>query len=449
MSLKHRAKAWLALRARYVSIWQHVWKQRRSLTLPELRPEEAEFLPAALAVQARPVSPTARWSGRILMLMVAVLITWAVLGNVDIIVNAQGKIIPSERTKSIATMETANVRAVHVREGQFVQAGDPLIDLDTRAIEAEADKSEGEWQSAWLQAARSRALLQALTTGQAPLLHVPADLKIDAERRADAERHLQDQWHDFAARRGRIDGEIRRYGEALPLVKRRANDFAELLKTSDVSEHAWQEKEQQRIDLEGALRDAQNQQAALLAETRKNAQEALNEGLRVMSASRQDTRRAFVHSEQLRLKSPVDGTVQQLVAHTIGAAVPAAQALMQIVPVGGTVEMEAFLENRDVGFVQEGQGAAVKIDAFEYTKYGTVPARVVHVSRDAIADEKRGLLYSVKVELLRPEMVVDGRTVDLAAGMSGSVEIRTGTRRVIEYVLAPLIQHGRESLRER
>jgi hemolysin D len=141
--------------------------------------------------------------------------------------------------------------------------------------------------------------------------------------------------------------------------------------------------------------------------------------------------------------------VQQLTVHTVGGVVPAAQPLMQIVPKQGVVEVEAFMENKDVGFVQEGQEAQVKIDTFEYTKYGTVPAHVTHVSRDAIEDEKKGLIYSVKVALDRSTLDVDGKQVVLTPGMSATVDIKTGTRRVIEYVLSPLIQHGRESLHER
>ena len=141
--------------------------------------------------------------------------------------------------------------------------------------------------------------------------------------------------------------------------------------------------------------------------------------------------------------------MQQLTVHTVGGVVPAAQPLMQIVPKQATVEMEAFIENKDEGFVYAGQEAQVKIDAFEYTKYGTISAKVSHVSQDAIQDEKRGLVYSVRVVLMQPIINVGDRQVALSPGMSGSVEIKTGTRRVIEYVLAPLLQHGRESLRER
>ena len=141
--------------------------------------------------------------------------------------------------------------------------------------------------------------------------------------------------------------------------------------------------------------------------------------------------------------------MQQLTVHTVGGVVPAAQPLMLIVPKENQVEVEAFLENKDIGFVQEGQVAAVKIDAFDYTRYGTIPARVTHVSRDAIQDEKKGLIYSVKVMLDRPTITVEDKTIPLSAGMSVNVEIKTGDRRIIAYILSPLMQHQREALHER
>jgi hypothetical protein len=169
----------------------------------------------------------------------------------------------------------------------------------------------------------------------------------------------------------------------------------------------------------------------------------------LIAATLQDQRRAGEHSKLLKLVAPVSGTVQQLNVHTVGGVVPAAQPLMQIVPQEAAVEVEAFLENKDIGFVQVGQDAKVKIEAFDYTRYGTVPATVRHVSHDAIEDEKRGLIYASKIVLSRHTLAAEGRTLALAPGMSVTVEIRTGTRRVIEYVLSPLIRHQQESLNER
>lgn len=447
MSVRHRLEAWAELRRRYLLVFRHAWDRRDALSMPRFEAHEAEFLPAALSLQAQPVSPMGRWVARILMLLVAVLLLWSIAGKVDIIVNATGKVIPSDRTKTIASVEVASVRALHASEGQLVKAGDLLVELDARASDSDHDKAVGDEQLARLQAARSRALLNAIDSGMTP--HLPSVDAVPEERRREAEQYLFDQWRDYIAKLSRLDGEIHRYSEALPLATQRARDYADLAESHDVSRHAYLEKEQARIDLEGQLTDARHQKTALTAETRRVAQDSLNEAKKVLGESTQDARRANVHSELLKLVAPVDGTVQQLTVHTVGGVVPAAQPLMQIVPTQGIVEVEAFLENKDVGFVQEGQDAQVKIDAFEYTKYGTVPAHVTHVSRDAIDDEKKGLIYSVKVTLDKRVIDVDDRQVALTPGMSASIEIKTGTRRVIEYVLSPLIQHGRESLHER
>ncbi|KVU22046.1 hypothetical protein WK65_19365 [Burkholderia ubonensis] len=447
MSLRHRWQAWGDLWRRYRDVFLHAWQHRGAVTPPDLKADEAEFLPAALSLQTQPVSPVGRWVARILIALIALVLMWSVFGKVDIVVTATGKIIPSSRTKTIASVEVASVRALHVEEGQKVKAGEVLIELDSRAVESERDKAEGKKLNARLQAARARAMITATVSGKAPRL--PAMSDAPEERWQEADEHLQGQWRDYVAKRERLDAQIQHLNQSLPLVAQRARDYAELAKDSDVSQHAYLEKEQARIDLQGQLQDARAQRQALIAETRRIAQDALDEAQRMLNDSAQDARRAGAHSELLKLVAPIDGTVQQLTVHTIGGVVPAAQPLMQVVPENGMVEVEAFLENKDVGFIREGQRVAVKIDAFDYTKYGTVPAHVSHVSRDAIQDEKRGLIYSVKVALDSPMIDVDGQSVRLTSGMSASVEIKTGTRRVIGYVLSPLVKHAKESLRER
>lgn len=465
-NLGHRLAAWQALWRHYGAVFAHAWGQRKNFQSELLSADEAEFLPAALSLQERPLSSTVRWTGRVLMGLVVVALLWAVFGKIDIIVTATGKVVPSGRTKTVAAVDTAAVRALHVQEGQYVHAGDILIELDTSASDAEHDKAQGDEQAAVLQVARSQALIEAVSRLRSPnmadihSLPVPVTL---AQWRA-AQVQLDGQWQDFDAKRRRLEGQIAQFSQDLPLLTQRANDYKALLSERDVSEHAWLEKEQARIDMAGQLSDAQNQRRALISQTIKESNDALTEGQKLAAANKQDARRAFEHSKLLQLTSPVDGTVQQLNVHTVGTAVPAAQPLMQIVPTQTEVEVEAFLENKDVGFVQEGQTAAVKIDAFEYTKYGTIGAHVTHVSRDAVAGDKAGsdaatdstqaskksgLQYVVKISLDQPTIFVDGRSMPITAGMSVSAEIKTGTRRVIEYVLSPLVQHAHESLHER
>lgn len=138
-----------------------------------------------------------------------------------------------------------------------------------------------------------------------------------------------------------------------------------------------------------------------------------------------------------------------IAAHTVGGVVAEAQPILTIVPVEDVLEVEAFLENKDIGFVDPGQDAEIKVETFPYTKYGTLHATVTHVSHDAINDEKRGLIYSARVKMERATMRVEEKTVNLTPGMAVTVEIKTGRRRVIDYFLSPLIQYKDESLRER
>jgi HlyD family secretion protein len=171
------------------------------------------------------------------------------------------------------------------------------------------------------------------------------------------------------------------------------------------------------------------------------------------------------------LRAPVDGTVQQLAVHTVGGVVTPAQQLMAIVPADSRLEAEAMIENRDIGFVVPGQSAQVKIDTFNFTKYGLLHGAVVTVSQDAIARDKpvdpanksksraalsdtsdpqgQELVYSARISLDRTEMLIEEKTVSLAPGMAVTVEIKTGQRRVIEYLLSPLLRYRHEAIRER
>ena len=449
MSLRYRLQAYRELYQRYREVFSYFWKRRKNLPSDFFNEQEAEFLPAALSIQEKPVSTTARITGRVLIALLVTLLLWAILGKVDIIVNARGKIIPAEYTKTIASVEVAAVRALHVKEGQTVKAGEVLIELDSSSPDAEHAKATQNLQEALLQKARAQALILAIDQLKPPQLQHLELAQISATQWQQAQQQLTSQYADFHSKLMRINGEIARYTAMLPLAEQQASDYKILAQNHDVANHAWLEKEQAYLQLKGQLADAQNQRATLITQTRKESWDMLTDARKAELAYEQDAKRNRAHSQLLKLHAPVDGTVQQLNIHTIGGVVPAAQPLMLIVPKHKNIEVEAFIENKDIGFVREGQSTAIKVDAFEYTKYGTVPARVIHVSRDAIQDEKLGLIYSVKVSLDQASLMVNGKEVALSPGMSVAAEIKTGERRVINYILSPLIKHTREALRER
>jgi hemolysin D len=185
----------------------------------------------------------------------------------------------------------------------------------------------------------------------------------------------------------------------------------------------------------------------------------------------QDLIKAEQKSSERRLRSPIDGTVQQLAIHTVGGVVTPAQQLMVIVPANSHLEAEAMISNRDIGFVSAGQAAEVKIDTFNFTRYGLLQGKVVSVSQDAIVRDKpnakadasksggalsdssepegQELLYSARVSIDATQMQIEDKMVNLAPGMAVTVEIKTGTRRLIEYLMSPLLRYRHESLRER
>jgi hemolysin D len=292
ISLKHRKQAFDTLGKHYKEMFSFFWARRKELDAPTLKAHEAQFLPSALAIAAAPVSPAGRWVARILIGMLVFVLLWSVIGKFDIIVNGQGKIIAGGYTKTIASVEVAKVVMLNVQEGQSVKAGDLLIELDTRGSDSERDKAEGDRQLALLQMERAKALLGAinqspnqgnLKTKEPKLTSIEG---IDEAHYQNEVIHLADQWRDFMAKRNRISSQIARYSAALPLAQSRADDYALLFKTRDVSGHAYIEKEQARIDLQGQLDDAKTQLASLIAETRKTAQDDLYQATRIWSGAK-------------------------------------------------------------------------------------------------------------------------------------------------------------------
>ncbi|WP_422464024.1 HlyD family type I secretion periplasmic adaptor subunit, partial [Endozoicomonas sp. ALB115] len=193
----------------------------------------------------------------------------------------------------------------------------------------------------------------------------------------------------------------------------------------------------------------QHQLASLHAQTRRESLDQQEQLHRQLDTLEQERIKAEELHDQQQITSPIDGTVQQLQVHTIGGVVQPAQALMQIVPAEAKMEVEAWILNKDIGFVHEGQSAEVKIDTFNFTKYGLIDGMLTNVSNDAVPDEQLGLRYLANVQIEKDWMQVGSRQVNLSPGMSVAVEIKTGQRRLIEYFLSPLLKFKQESIRER
>lgn len=469
-----RAAALRELSARHVDGLRRAWALRKELDGPAYRHEEAEFLAGALSLQRSPPSPAPRVALWLICAFALLALLWAVSGKVDVVATASGKVIPSGRSKAIQAFETASVQAIHVRDGDAVRAGDLLLELDATAAAADAERIENERIAARLQALRSQAMLAAQSSGRLPKL-TAGDLP--PARIAEAAQQADGMHAEYRARLARLDADIdrrqaelrstqelvRKLEQTLPITRGRAQDYKALQVGGFVSRHAWMEKEQARLDQEGelatqqsrlseigaALRETQGQRSALVAETRRQLLDAAAEGAQREESLKQELLKAQAREKLMAVTAPIDGTVQQLAVNTVGGVVTPAQVLMLLVPDDQPIEIDALLENKDIGFVKPGQAVEVKVEAFPYTRYGTIPGTVVHLSHDAVSDDKHGLTYLAKIRVQRSFVRVNGRDVPLNAGMAVVAEIKTGRRRVIEYFLSPLLEHTSESLRER
>jgi len=475
MSHALKLHAVLDLLKRYAAIFRHAWHERKNLDPKPRLPHEAQFLPAALELQETPVSPAPRIAMWLILSFALIAFLWAIFGHMDVVATAHGKIVPNDRTKVIQPIETATVKAIRVSDGQAVKAGDVLIELDATAAAADSARLGNDLTTARLQAARARAMLAAIASGKPPALERMPDM--EAGRLTQEQRILEGQYGEYQAKLARIDAEIakreaelastqeivRKLAQTAPIARQRAQDFRDLVEKNFISRHGYLEKEQARIEQEGdlatqrsrlkelaaSLQEARSQRAALVAETRRIALDGLNEAEQKATSYGNELVKADSRGRLMTLTAPVDGTVQQLAVHTVGGVVTPAQPLMVIVPKDNPIEVEAFVENKDIGFVNAGQEAVVKIETFPFTKYGTIEAKVTHVSNDAVSDEKRGLIFPARVNLARATIQVENKTVNLSPGMAVTVEVKTAQRRVIEYFLSPLMQYKDESLRER
>lgn len=466
-----------SLLQRYRDVWSQSWRQRKNMAVPARLAHELQFLPSALELQETPVHPAPRiftWS---ITGFAALALIWACIGKIEVVAVAPGKIVPSGKTKLIQSSETAVVKAIHVSDGQLVKVGELLVELDPTAANADVSRIQSELLAARIDSARGAAMLDAINQQRPPLSLEGTITHASPEQVISAGRWLQGQYQEYRSSLALVDAEIHQRSaeiqsaqaqvaslqQAVPIARRLAGDYQRLLTKNYVSRHDYLEKEQSRLDLErqlsvqqasvlqhtAALEEARRRRENVIAQNRRAMLDLLQEARQKAAVLVQELAKARYQENLASLTAPVSGTVQQLAVHTVGGVVTPAQALMVIVPANQPVEVEAMLENKDVGFVHVGQPVTVKVETFTFTRYGTIDGEVLNVSEDAIEDEKRGLIYSSRIRLKSDQIQVNGRQVALSPGMSVTAEIKTDRRRVIDYVLSPLQQYKDESLRER
>ena len=457
--------------------------------------DELAFLPAALEIVETPPSPIGRAIGAVLIALFCASLAWSAWGTIDIVASAPGKVVSGGRSKVVQPFETGVVRAIRVQDGQSVKAGDVLIELDPTVNAAERDHLRDDFVAERLNIARLRA---ALASGEDHVddFVAPADadpVLVSTQRQLLANQvseqrakiaALARQQAQKQAEHETILATIHKLEALIPVIQQRVDIRKTLMEKEIGSKLTYYEIQQVLVEqqeelnvqkshlheAEAAVAAIRETRAQAIAEYSKGLSDDLAKGEQKANGLAQDLIKAQQKTRLQQLTSPVNGVVQQLAVHTVGGVVTPAQSLLVIVPDDSALEIEAMVSNRDIGFVAPGQSAEIKVDTFNFTRYGLLHGEVLGVSQDAIIRDRqpeRGseralgtqqdssepsgqeLNYSARVSLDRTQMQVEDRMVSLAPGMAVTVEIKTGQRTVLDYLLSPLRRYRQEILHER
>jgi hemolysin D len=418
-------------------------------------------------------------------------LAWSFLGKLDIHAVAQGKIQPTGRSKVVQPLETGKVVAVLVENGSRVRAGDVLLELDPTESSADREAQARDLDATRAEVARRRLAVEVARSGiltPLPVLFSPRSQDAVRQREQDVlvaeigqlastRERLRAELEEKSAQIQRLHASLARRKELLAVLKERVDmrdavdaqghgyraKVIDALQEYDRERTQFASEEAEVLEVEAAKVSLRRKIDESVAQFIADHTQKLAEAERKSDRLEQELIKAETKSERTRLRAPIDGVVQQLAITSTGQVVTGGQPLLTIVPLDGPIEIEAMILNKDIGFVHPGQAAVVKVEAFPFTRYGTIDATVTRVSRDGV-DEKtaanlsdiwnltkpqggvatattataNGLVFPATLTLSRTTISVDQKEIPLRPGMAVGVEIKTGQRRAIDFVLSPM-----------
>ncbi len=393
--------------------------------------QESLFVTGLDSAQLDEPLPRVTWVLYLLLGVVTTAIVWASLAHVDEVTRSDGRIVPDGREQVIASLDSGILRELLVREGQEVQVGQELAQLDPTRVEA--SQNEGQAKRLALKAQAARLMAEA----GARALKFPAEVEA-VPRLVEAETEA------FDARRRVLDEAVSAIGRSAGLLAREqrlAQDMAAKGLMSDV----------EVMRLNRQVNELQQQRNERISRFR---QEASSELVRVQNDLSQLDEQMVVRQDAMQrtvLKSPVHGVVKNIRVNTVGGVVTTGAPIMEISPIGPRVLVEARIKPKDIGFVRVGQVAEIKLTGYDFNVYGGLEGKIEHISPDVMGEVEKGgdsTYYRAVVSADRNNTHFKGKPLPVIPGMQAMVEIRTGDRSVLSYLLRPMLK-SREALRER
>lgn len=391
------------------------------------------FLSSAAEAALTEATPKAAWAIYLMLLVVFVALIWSAVARVDEVTKAEGKVVPDGREQNIASLEGGILRSVAVREGALVEKGQELVQLDPTRVEAQ--QNEGAAKRLAMRGTQAR--LEAEASGRA--LHFPPDVTV-------ARDVVQGETEVFNTRRKVLEEGVAASRRSLELLNRELAMSERMSAKGLMSEVEVMRLRRQSNEMTLQIQDRIN----------RFRQDASSELVRVKTELAQLEEQMVVKQDVLKrttLYSPVRGMVKNIRLNTVGGVVPAGATIMEIVPVGPRVLVEARIRPSDIGFIHVGLPAEVKLSAYDYYTYGGLKGTVEYISPDALGEESKtpaqdNTYYRALIRSDVSTLRAGGKPLVVMPGMTATVEIRTGDRSVLQFLLKPVLK-SQEAFRER
>lgn len=433
-----------------------------------IRDDAHEFKPTMAEIEERPANPLGRLVFWVVVVVMVFFATWMCLGKIDVVVSARGLVIPEGDVKILQPLDTGVVSAILCREGDFVKKGQDLMDIDPSITAPELDAKRKSLKYMELEKMRLNASLGKEIFSPDTKGHDAESIRTQQELYRSSVEGLQKQLDAKKAELSKVGEDIksvakeRGYNASLLEIARdrekrlkvvvdiiSRNEYEKAV--SDVLTYA-NNVEQLTHKLEGCNHQ-RNQLLNELAYISENFRTAtLKEYSDKHQAAREmrsEIDKTSFRNEKQKILSPVDGYISNLYFHTIGGVVTPAQKLITVVPFNAPLVIKATVLNKDIGFVKNAMPVSVKIDTFDFQKYGILKGTVRNVSKHSTDDEKLGPVYEVFITPLETTLMVEGRRIAIASGMSLTAEIKVSKRRIIEFFIYPLIKYLDEGIKVR
>lgn len=421
-----------------------------------------EFKPLLAQIEDSPLNPLGRTILYLVFAFIALALLWLFLAKVDIVVSSRGKVIPSGEIKILKPLESGVVSKIYIKDGDLVKKGDILMQIDPSVTDTTLKTKQENLEAVTSDIAILNALINDnnlssaqisnLSSSQADFYYNQKEFIIsktisNSEKIRAANSKIDSQTQEIARLNALLKNEQQkelRLKSVLDLIAKKdyiqaKADVLNLKSQLDIAKHNLS---QSKNELATITQDGINE----IKHIKSNLAQSLLEKQKEQRELSSQINAIIFSNRAQKIVSPVDGYVGKLLMHTEGGVVNTNDTLISIVPTNAPLVIKSQVLNKDIGFLKVGQEAAIKVDTFDFQKYGLLKGDITHISNDAINDDKLGLVYEILITPKELSLNVDGEVKNLEIGMSVASEIKVGKRRVIELFIYPIIKYLDEGL---